>query len=221
VNISLASAVGLAGALLAFACTVPQAAKLLRMTSASGVSVAALANSTVSGLAWTAFGVLEHDTWVALTAIVAVPATAAAAALAWFRGGSRDRLWMPAVWASTLVVVMAASSWIGTGPVTLLLGGSIALLVTPAAIPAWRSHDVSAVATSAWLLMLVEALITGVYGALADIDANMLYAVVAATGSLAILFRVALPPHVHARLIPPTATDHPDPIERESFQLQS
>ena len=84
-NISLASAVGLAGALLAFACTLPQAAKLTRMHTAAGVSVAALANSTISGLAWTAFGVLEHDTWVALTAIVAVPATAAAAGLAWFR----------------------------------------------------------------------------------------------------------------------------------------
>ena len=68
-NLSLASAVGLAGALLAFATTLPQAAKLMRLRSAAGVSVAALANSTVSGLAWTAFGVLEHDAWVALTAV--------------------------------------------------------------------------------------------------------------------------------------------------------
>ncbi len=222
-NISLASAVGLAGALLAFACTLPQAAKLTRMHTAAGVSVAALANSTISGLAWTAFGVLEHDTWVALTAIVAVPATAAAAGLAWFRGGSRERLWMPFAWSLALVVAISASTWTGTGPLTLLLGCSISLLVTPAAVTAWRSPDVSAIAASAWLMMLAEALLTGVYGVLAGIDANMLYAAVAITGSIAILTRIALPSHVHARLFPhPTGSaDLPEPFARESFQLAS
>ena len=71
-RVRLASAVGLAGALLAFACTLPQAAKLTRMHTAAGVSVAALANSTISGLAWTAFGVLQHertDLWGARTAL--------------------------------------------------------------------------------------------------------------------------------------------------------
>jgi uncharacterized protein with PQ loop repeat len=210
VNLSLASAIGLAGALLAFASTLPQAAKLVRMRSAAGVSVAALTNSTISGLAWTAFGLLEHDAWVAVTAIVAVPATAAAAGLAWFRGGSRDRLWMPFAWSLALVVAISASTWTGTGPLTLLLGCSISLLVAPAAITAWRSPDVSAVAASAWLMMLLEALLTGAYGALAGIDANLLYAAVAITGSVVILGRIALPTRMHARLFAP-----------ESFQLAS
>jgi uncharacterized protein with PQ loop repeat len=223
VNLSLASAVGLAGALLAFLSTLPQAAKLMRTYSASGVSVAALANSTVSGLAWTAFGVLEQDAWVAVTALVAVPATAAAAGLAWARGGSRDRLWMPVAWALTLIVAVSASTWTGLGPLTLLLGGSISLLVTPAAVTAWRSPDVSAVAASAWLLMLAEALLTGAYGVLADIDANMLYAAVASAGSFAILARIAIPTRVHARLFPHPAvvTELPDPYVQQTFELAS
>ena len=222
-NLSLASAVGLAGALLAFTSTLPQAAKLRRLHSAAGVSVAALANSTISGLAWTAFGVLEHDAWVAVTAVVAVPATAAAAGLAWFRGGSRDRLWMPFAWALTLVVAISMSTWTGVGPLTLLLGCSISLLVAPAAVTAWRSADVSAVAASAWLMMLVEALLTGMYGALAGIGANLLYAAVAITGCVIILSRIALPTGMHARLFPPTAAvaELPEPLVRETFQLAS
>jgi uncharacterized protein with PQ loop repeat len=220
VNLSLASAIGLAGALLAFATTLPQAAKLIRMRAAAGVSVAALMNSTISGLAWTAFGVLEHDAWVAVTAIVAVPATAAAAGLAWFCGGSRERLWMPFAWSLTLLVAISASTWTGTGPLTLLLGCSISLLVAPAAVTAWRSPDVSAVAASAWLMMLVEAALTGAYGALAGIGANMLYAAVAIAGSVAILTRIALPTRVHARLFP-VATGLTDPVARETFQLAS
>jgi uncharacterized protein with PQ loop repeat len=223
VNLSLASAIGLAGALLAFVSTLPQAAKLMRMRSAAGVSVAALANSTISGLAWTAFGVLEHDAWVALTALVAVPATAAAAGLAWFRGGSRERLWMPCAWALTLLTAIAVSTWTGTGPLTLMLGCSISLLVAPAAATAWRSPDISAVAASAWLLMLVEALLTGAYGALAGIDANLLYAAVASLGSLAVLTRLAIPTHVHARLFPHpvVVTDLPAPYAQETFELAS
>jgi len=223
VNHSLATAVGLAGALLAFASTLPQAAKLVRMRSAAGVSIAALANSTISGLAWTAFGVAERDVWVALPALLTVPATAAAMGIAWFRGGSRDRLWLPLAWAFTLFAAAASSARLGHGPLTVVLGGSIALMVAPAAATAWRSHDVSALAASAWILLIVEALLAGAYGALADIEANLLYAVVAIAGSVAVLVRIALPTHVHARLVPHPAAvaDLPEPLARESFELAS
>ena len=130
---------------------------------------------------------------------------------------------MPFARALTLVVAITASTWTGTGLLTLLLGCSISLLVTPAAVTAWRSPDISAIAASAWLMMLAEALLTGVYGALAGIDANMLYAAVAITGSVAILTRIALPSHVHARLFPHPngSSDLPEPDAWESFQLAS
>ncbi|MFC6345049.1 PQ-loop domain-containing transporter, partial [Nocardioides hankookensis] len=81
-HISLTTVVGLAGTLLAFAYTVPQLRKLARTGSAAGVSVAALANSTVSGIAWTIFGVVEHEVWVVLPAFLALPGTAGALVLA-------------------------------------------------------------------------------------------------------------------------------------------
>jgi uncharacterized protein with PQ loop repeat len=217
-NLTLATLVGLAGTVLAAGYTVPQFRKLRRMGSARGVSVAALANSTISGIAWTVFGILEHDVWVALPAAVAVPATAGALVLAWLRGGSRARLWLPVVWAATLAAAGLSSLWLGPGPATVVLGGSMALLVTPAALTAWRSHDVSAIAASAWALTIVDALLAGAYGVLADIDANLIYAAVATTGSLAILLRISIPPHVHARLVPLPAGVDPD-VTPEKLEL--
>ena len=205
--VTLASLVGIAATLLAVGYTVPQFRKLRRMTTAAGVSVAALASSTISGVAWTVFGVLEQDVWIALPAAVAVPATVGALVLAWLRGGSRERLWLPAVWAATVSLAGLSTLWVGPAPATVVLGFSVALLVTPAALTAWRSQDVAGIAVSAWALLIVDALLAGAYGVLADVDANLIYAAVATLGSLAVLVRISIPPHVHARLVPVPATE--------------
>lgn len=209
-HLDLATLVGLAGTLLAVGYTVPQFRKLRRMSTATGVSIAALANSTISGLAWTVFGVVEHEVWVALPSLVAVPATVGALVLAWFRGGSRERLWLPVVWSMVVTSAGVAGFWVGSAPATVVLGCSVALLVMPAAVTAWRSHDVSAIAASAWALMIVDALLAGVYGVLADVDANLIYAAVATIGSLVILLRIGIPAHVHARLVRLPAGVDPD-----------
>jgi uncharacterized protein with PQ loop repeat len=218
VTLSLATLVGLAGTLLAAGYTVPQFRKLRRMSTATGVSIAALANSTISGVAWTVFGVLEHEVWVALPAAVAVPATAGAVVLAWLRGGSRERLWLPVVWAATVSLAGLSTLWAGPALITVVLGCSVALLVTPAALTAWRSHDVSAIAASAWALMILDALLAGAYGVLADVDANLIYAAVATIGSLAILLRITIPAHVHARLVP-LPVDLDAEVERDELRL--
>ncbi|MEP9362701.1 PQ-loop domain-containing transporter [Nocardioides sp. CN2-186] len=220
-NISLATAIGLAGTILAVAYTVPQLSKLVRMRSAAGVSVAALANSTISGIAWTTYGVVAHELWVALPAVFAVPGTAGAMVLAWFRGGSRERMWLPVAWAATIAAATLAIPVVGPGPIIVVLGCSVTLMVGPAAITAWRSHDVSALAASAWAMLIVDALLAGAYGFLADLDANLIYAMVAITGSLAILVRIATPAHVHARLVPLTVLDtvvDPD-VSRDELSL--
>ena len=217
-QLDLATLVGVAGTMLAAAYTVPQFRRLRQMTTAAGVSVAALANSTISGTAWTIFGVVEHQVWVALPALVSLPATAGALALAWLRGGSRARLWLPVVWLAVLVAVGAASIWVGPTPATVVLGGSVALMITPAAVTAWRSHDVSAIAASAWAMLIVDAALAAAYGLLAHVDANLIYAVVATTGSLAILIRIGLPAHVHARLVRLPDGIDPD-VTREGLEL--
>jgi uncharacterized protein with PQ loop repeat len=201
VPLELTTLIGLVATLLAFGYTVPQFRKLRRTTSAAGVSVAALGCSSISNVAWTAYGALERDVWVALPAAVSIPATVGALALAWHRGGSRERLWLPVVWAAVVSGAALSAPWIGHGPVTVVLGCSVALLVTPAALTAWRSHDVAAIAVSGWVMLVVDALLAGAYGVLAGVEANVIYAAVATAGSLAILLRVGVPPHVHARLV--------------------
>ena len=218
VTISLATAVGLAGTLLAFAYTVPQMRKLSRSGSAAGVSVASLANSTVSGVAWTIFGVVEHEVWVVLPALLALPGTAGALLLAWTRGGDRARLWLPGVWAVVIAALTAAVPYVGSRPIIVALGCSITLMVGPAAVTAWRSQDVSAIAASAWAMLIVDAALAGAYGLLADIDANLIYALVATSGAVLVLTRLAVPPHVHARLVRLPAGIDPD-VARDELSL--
>lgn len=218
VNITVASALGLAATLLAFACTVPQLAKLLRGRSAAGISVAALANSTISGIAWTVYGIVEGEPWVALPAFVALPATAGALVLAWRDGGNRSRMWLPVVWLAVILTATAVVPLVGAVPITVVLGGSVALLITPAAITAWRSHDVSGIAASGWVFLVFDALLCGAYGVIAGVDANVLYAITATVGAAAILTRISLPAHVHARLVPLPAGIDPN-VHREDLSL--
>ncbi|WP_121257246.1 hypothetical protein [Nocardioides ferulae] len=213
---SLENIVGLAGTLLALGCTLPQLLKLRATATASGVSVAALANSTLSGVAWTLFGIHVGQVWVALPALLTLPGTVGALVLAWRGGGDRSRLYLPAAWGLTLTGAAAVSPLAGQAPLTVVLGCSIALLVGPAALTAWRSHDVSAIAASAWVLTVVDAAFVGAYGVLADVDANLLYAAVATAGSLAILARLATPAELHARLLPA-----PSPVSRGELELVS
>lgn len=201
-NITLASALGLAATLLAFACTLPQLAKLVRGSSAAGISVAALANSTISGIAWAMYGVAERDVWVALPAFVSLPATAGALVLAWRGGGSRARLWLPVAWSAVILAATAAVPLVGERPLATVLGFSVALLITPAAVTAWRSHDVSGIAASGWAILIVDATLSGAYGVLAGVGACVLYGIVATVGAVAILTRIGIPDHVHARLVP-------------------
>jgi len=218
VNITVATALGLAATLLAFACTLPQLAKLVRGRSAAGISVAALANSTISGIAWTVYGIVEGEPWVALPAFVALPATAGALVLAWRDGGNRSRMWLPAVWLAVILTATAVVPLVGAVPITVVLGGSVALLITPAAITAWRSHDVSGIAASGWVFLVFDALLCGAYGVIADVDANVLYGITATLGAAAILTRISLPAHVHARLVPLPAGIDPD-VQREDLSL--
>lgn len=217
-NITIATVLGLAATLLAFACTVPQLAKLMRGRSAAGISVAALANSTISGIAWTVFGLAEGEVWVALPAFVALPATAGALVLAWRDGGSRARMWLPVVWLAVILTAAAVVPLAGMVPITVVLGCSVALLITPAAITAWRSHDVSGIAASGWVILVFDALLCGAYGVIAGVDANVLYAITATVGAVAILTRISLPAHVHARIVPLPAGIDPN-VQREDLSL--
>ena len=76
-------------------------------------------------------------------------------------------------------------------PITLVLGGSILWYVAPAAWKAWSSADVSGVSRGAWVLLLVESAVCTVYGVLADVPAYLVYAAIAAVGSVLVLASLA------------------------------
>src|SRR6478735_5334699 len=117
----------------------------------------------ISGAAWTTYGVAHHEVWVALPSLVGMPATAAALVIAWRRGAARTRLWLPVAWAAVLATTAVAGPWVGSTPLTVALGFSIALMIAPAAITAWRSHDVSALAANAWGLLILTRLAIPAY----------------------------------------------------------
>jgi uncharacterized protein with PQ loop repeat len=190
-SLSLSSLIGAVGTVLAFLTVVPQARKLQQTTSAAGVSIAGLANSIVSGFGWTYFGLVQHDIWVALPAAVTVPPAMYASLRAYGGGGNRERLWLPLLWAAVVATSAVSGRWLGDGPLTLTLGFSIAFMIGPAAWTVWTSADLTAVSKSAWYWLIAEAGLTGTYGYLAKVDANLLYAAVAIAGSLFILGRVA------------------------------
>lgn len=190
-SLSLSSLVGAVGTVLAFLTVVPQARKLQQATSAAGVSIAGLANSIVSGFGWTYFGLVQHDIWVALPAAVTVPPAMYASVRAYGGGGNRERLWLPLLWAGVVATSAVSGRWLGDGPLTLTLGFSIAFMIGPAAWTVWTSADLTAVSKSAWYWLIAEAGLTGAYGYLAQVDANLLYAAVAISGSVFILGRVA------------------------------
>jgi uncharacterized protein with PQ loop repeat len=192
-TIHLAAVVGLASVVFAVACVLPQLLRLRKTGAADGVSLPAMANSFVSGVAWTAFGLGLHDPWVTVTSLAGLPPLAVSLVLGWRAGAVRSGLWVPALWAAVLTVVAVLAPLSGPRPLTALLGCSIAWMVVPATVTAWRSTDVSGIAPTSWMLLAADGLVGGAYGLVAGIAANVVYACVAGAGAVAVLGRLAWP----------------------------
>ena len=73
----------------------------------------------------------------------------------------------------------------------MLLGASILWYVGPAAVMAWTSADVTGIAAGAWYVLLADAAVWMAYSLLAQVPAGILYAVIAGSGALAVLARLA------------------------------
>jgi uncharacterized protein with PQ loop repeat len=190
-NLSLSTAVGLAAVVLAVAVSVPQFARLLRTGHVSGVSLAAVTNSSISFGAWTIYAVAIGDLWLTISSAVGLPGQAATAWLAWRRGASRQQMWVPALWLAVLLAVAGLDVAAGMSMTTIVVGGSILWLVVPALVTAWRSHDVSGIAPATWWVLGLEGAIFLVYGITVGVAATVLYGVACLVGSGGVLARVA------------------------------
>lgn len=188
----LVAVTGAATMALAFAFGLPQWLHVRRTGTVAGVSLPSLANTLISTVAWILYGLSLRDVWVTLTSTAALPALLASLTVVLRTGVSRRGMWLPLVWALTLVATAAIGPWL-PGLFPAVIGLSILWYVAPAAVTAWLSPDVSGVARASWLLLIVDGSVAGLYGVVADVPAYLVYATVAILGAAAVLARLYWP----------------------------
>ena len=182
--------VGVVMVALAALYSLPQWLRVRRTGSVEGVSLAATSNAFISCTAWVLFGIVLGDPWVLLTCLAALPSLGATTWILVRNHASRAGLWTTWAWTAALAVGALAYPWTEV-PVTVLLGASILWYVGPAAVMAWTSADVTGIAAGAWYVLLADAAVWMAYSLLAQVPAGILYAVIAGSGALAVLARLA------------------------------
>ena len=190
-GLSLVDVLGLVSVVLAVWFAMPQLVKLRRGGSTAGLSLESLANSTISLTGWTIYGLAHTNAWVTLASAAGIPATFATLVIA-VRAGHKLRATMPVTWAAMLTVVAVVDQVFGSHLIDVALGCSILWFVAPAATTAWRSADVSGLAAQTWLVLAADGAVFGLYGLLADVTADRVYAVTSVLGSGVVLARIAL-----------------------------
>lgn len=185
----LVAVFGALTASLALAFGVPQFLRIRRTGSVAGVSLPSITNTLVSTTAWLLYGLQLRDVWVTLTSFAGLPALAATFVLVLRRGGSRTGMWIPVAWAALLTLAAVLAPWLPSA-FPAILGCSVLWYVTPAAVTAWRSADISGLAPGTWWLLAVDGGVGGAYGVAAGVTAYLVYASMALTGALVVLARV-------------------------------
>ncbi len=203
-GLSTIDLLGLLSVILAAWFALPQLLRLRSTGSAAGVSVDSLANSLISLVGWTAYGIGHTKPWVIVASAVGIPATAATLVLA-MRLGNRMSLTAPGSWATLLVLTAIVDQVFGLALIDVVLGCSILWFVAPAATTAWRSPDVSGLSPQTWVVLALEASVFGVYGLGAHVFADQVYAVTSISGAALVLSRIyVFPPR--ASVVP--GVDH-------------
>jgi len=190
-GLSLVDVIGLVSVVLATWFALPQLIKLRRDGATAGLSVESLANSAISLTAWTVYGVAHGKPWVVLASAAGLPATVATIVLA-MRAGQRLAAKLPLVWATLLLLTAAVDRLYGSHLIDLVLGCSILWFVAPAAATAWRSPDVSGLAVQTWVVLAADGAVFGLYGVVADVLADKVYAVTSIAGAAVVLARLAV-----------------------------
>lgn len=190
-GMSLVDVLGVVSVVLATWFALPQLVKLMRDGSTAGLSLESLANSTVSLTGWTVYGAAHGKVWVVLASAAGIPATVATLAIA-IRAGHRLAPRLPLSWAALLLFTATVDRMYGSALIDVVLGCSILWFVAPAALTAWRSPDVSGLAVQTWLVLAADGAVFGLYGMVADVLADRVYAVTSIAGAAVVLARIAL-----------------------------
>lgn len=165
----------------------PQIAHLLRSRTSAGVSLLAMVNGLFAYGFWTLWFVHEDDVG-GVVATVAPMAVWALATYLSFVYAPVSTWWPQLGWKVVLFPLVGAAaltvSWQVLG---MLLAVAVSATVLPAAWTAWTESDLSGLSAGTWLLYLVETLAWGGYGLHTASLTVVVYGVVGATGSSAVL----------------------------------
>jgi uncharacterized protein with PQ loop repeat len=189
---SATTVVGFLTVIIGICFTIPQWNRLRRTGSTAGLSVASLLNSCVSLVAWAGYGLARGDFWVTSSSLAGLPLLALTVVLAFRLGADRTGLGLPVVWGGLLALTAVVDLLTGAHALEVLLGCSILWFAVPAAFKAWRSADVTGLTPGTWLLLAGEGSLFGVYGTLAHVPADLVYAAACISGAAAVLGRLSL-----------------------------
>jgi uncharacterized protein with PQ loop repeat len=182
---------GFSAVALAIGLSLPQLIKLLRTREVSGVSLAAVANSTISFGAWTAYAVYIGDGWLLVSSAVGLPGQLLTAWVAWRQGASRAQLWLPMLWLISLFAVSSLDVLLGTTFLPLIIGASVLWYVVPALIAAWGASSVTGIAAGSWWVLVAEGAIFLGYGLITTVGATVVYGILCLVGSAGVLLRIS------------------------------
>ncbi len=209
-SFSTADVLGLVSVVLAAWFALPQLLLLRRTRSVAGISLESIANSAISLVAWTGYGVVHASPWVIASSVVGLPAMFAILVLA-ARQGGRPRPALPLAWSGLLLTTTAADVVTGGMMIDLVLGCSILWFVAPAAVTAWRSADVSGIAAQTWWVLFADGAVFALFGLASGIGADRVYGAATLAGATVVLARLALGDRTAAAAAP-AAFDGTGPI---------
>ena len=189
-GVSVVDVLGLVSVVLATWFALPQLVKLRRDGITAGLSLESLANSAVSLTAWTVYGVGHGKVWVVIASAAGIPATVATITIG-LRAGVRLAPRLPILWSALLLLTATVDGRYGSHLIDIVLGCSILWFVGPAAVTAWRSDDVSGLATQTWLVLAADGAVFGLYGLLANVLADRIYGLTSIAGAAVVLARIA------------------------------
>jgi uncharacterized protein with PQ loop repeat len=176
---------GWAGAVLVIARIAPQAALVRRTGRVDGLSAAGTLCWFANDLGWLIYGVTHGLTPLWLSSLVLLGLDTVL--LAGLGTRLRTHRALPGVVWLAAVVVAAA---LGQAALAVVLLAGAAAGTIPHAVDAWRATDLSGVSPLTWRLGLADGALWGIYGLVLADTPVVLYAVLTAAASAAILVRM-------------------------------
>ncbi len=170
---NISALLGITGTVIGLIRAMPQLLRLLRSKKTQGVSVDTALTSAVVSFGWAVYGILTHQTYVALatgssgTVFLVITITA-------LKFGRRiNEIRIAPVWLCELVSAFLFRQETGLG---LILPVSILVSNIPQIVVAVKENDLSDLSFGTWMLSLSDGLVWGIYSLIEQDYSIMVFA---------------------------------------------